>query len=122
MSTRRTQLLCGGTVLCTIMLAHTTDARGGTLSLAPQWTDSSAADEGGSVSETSKVGGRSHPSWVKRLEESTWKGFVTGIDGFDDFVMPVGMFIYFEDPFITSDLRLMYVYHTIPNDSVLRGG
>lgn len=44
------------------------------------------------------------------------------MDGFEDFVMPVGMFIYFEDPFITSDLRLMYVYHTIPDDSVLRGG
>ncbi len=36
--------------------------------------------------------------------------------------MPVGMPVYFEDPFITTDIRPFYIYHEIPNRSVLRGG
>lgn len=63
-----------------------------------------------------------HPAWVLDAESKTWPGFLAGLAGYEDFVMPVGMFIYFEDPFITTDLRLQYVYHTIPDDSVLRGG
>ena len=63
-----------------------------------------------------------HPGWVRDIESKMWDGFLTGLPGYEDFVMPVGMFIYFEDPFITTDLRLMYVYHEIPNRSVLRGG
>jgi len=63
-----------------------------------------------------------HPQWVLDAESKTWSGFLTGLPGYDDFVMPVGQFTYFEDPFITTDLRLMYVYHDIPDRSVLRGG
>ncbi len=63
-----------------------------------------------------------HPQWILDAEAKMWPGFLTGMSGFDDFVMPVGQFVYFEDPFITTDLRLMYVYHEIPNRSVLRGG
>lgn len=63
-----------------------------------------------------------HPEWVLRAEEAMWPGFLTGMSGFDDFIMPVGMPIYFEDPFITTDLRLLYIYHGIPGGSVLRGG
>jgi len=63
-----------------------------------------------------------HPQWVLDAEAKMWPGFLTGMSGFDNFVMPVGQFVYFEDPFITTDLRLMYVYHQIPNRSVLRGG
>ena len=51
-----------------------------------------------------------------------WPGFLTGLPGYEDFVMPVGQFVYFEDPFITTDIRLMYVYHDIPDRSVMRGG
>jgi hypothetical protein len=67
-------------------------------------------------------GGSSHPAWVTDMESKAWPGFLTGLPGYEDFVMPVSNFIYFEDPFITTDLRLYYVYHDIPDDSVLRGG
>ena len=63
-----------------------------------------------------------HPGWVNDVESKMWPGFLTGLAGYEDFVMPVGNFTYFEDPFITTDIRLMYVYHEIPDDSVLRGG
>jgi len=49
-------------------------------------------------------------------------GFISGLPGYEGFVKPVGMPLYFEDPFITTDLRLLYIYHTIPGSSVLRGG
>ncbi|MEE9297343.1 MAG: hypothetical protein V3W34_20585 [Phycisphaerae bacterium] len=63
-----------------------------------------------------------HPQWILDLEEKMWPGFLTGLSGYEDFVMPVGMFLYFEDPFITTDIRLEYVYHDIPDRSVLGGG
>lgn len=66
--------------------------------------------------------GRVHPAWVEDLESKAWPGFLTGMSGFEDFVMPVGMPIYFEDPFITTDLRLLYMHHEIPGGSELRGG
>lgn len=68
------------------------------------------------------TGGGDHPQWVLDLEQKMWPGFMTGMSGYDDFVMPVGNFVYFEDPFIRTDLRIEYVYHDIPNGSELRGG
>ncbi len=65
---------------------------------------------------------RNHPQWMLDIESKMWPGFLTGMDGFDDFVMPVGMPIQFEDPFITTDIRPFYIYHSIPNRSALRGG
>ncbi len=53
-------------------------------------------------------------------DDDDW--FLEGMEGFDDFVMPVGMPVYFEDPFIRTDMRLIYIYHAIPDGSVLRGG
>lgn len=70
----------------------------------------------------SSSGTSQHPTWVTDLEAKMWPGFLTGLPGYEDFIMPVGFFIYFEDPFITTDLRLAYVYHDIPDSSVLRGG
>ncbi|UCF34537.1 MAG: hypothetical protein JSV78_04390 [Phycisphaerales bacterium] len=49
-------------------------------------------------------------------------GFWYGLPGYEDFVMPVGMPFYFEDPFITSDLRLIYLCHSISNNSPVGGG
>lgn len=63
-----------------------------------------------------------HPQWVLDVESKVRPGFLTGLPGYEDFVMPVGTFIYFEDPFITTDLRLEYVYHDIPDGSVVDGG
>lgn len=67
-------------------------------------------------------GSRTHPQWLLDFESQAWSGFLTGLDGYDDFVMPVGMPVYFEDPFITTDIRPFYIYHEIPDGSVLRGG
>ncbi len=36
--------------------------------------------------------------------------------------MPVGIPMYFEDPFITTDVRLLYMRHRIPGGSVLGSG
>ncbi len=68
------------------------------------------------------TGSSRHPQWVLDAEAEMWPGFLTGMSGHEDFVMPIGMFIYFEDPFITTDVRLIYAYHRIPDNSVLRGG
>lgn len=51
-----------------------------------------------------------------------WDGFLWGNRHFRYFPRPVSMPIYFEDPFINSDLRLLYVWHNIPKNSELRGG
>ncbi len=66
--------------------------------------------------------GRKHPSWVTDVESKAWPGLLTGLPGYEDFVMPVGMPMYFEDPFITTDIRLLYMHHEIPSDSVLGNG
>ena len=66
--------------------------------------------------------GSTHPAWVTDIESKTWKGFMTGMTGHENFVKPVGMPVYFEDPFITTDMRILYVFHEIPDESVLRGG
>ena len=55
--------------------------------------------------------------------ETPWKGFVTGLrDGFETFPRPIGSPIYFEDPFINSDLRPVVLYNEFPNGSVAGGG
>ncbi|MCA9249892.1 MAG: transporter [Phycisphaerales bacterium] len=55
-------------------------------------------------------------------ETLLWDGFLWGDRHFRKTPRPVGMPLYFEDPFINSDLRLIYVWHGIPNRSELRGG
>ena len=54
-------------------------------------------------------------------ETLLWDGFLWGDRHFRKTPRPVGMPLYFEDPFINSDLRLIYVWHGIPNRSELRG-
>lgn len=55
-------------------------------------------------------------------EPLLWKGFLYGDPHFRDKPRPVGSPLYFEDPFINSDLRLVYLYHKFPKDSNLKGG
>ncbi len=66
--------------------------------------------------------GRTHPKWVTDIEAKMWPGFLTGMKDHQDFVSPVGMPLQFEDPFIQTELRPIYIYHDVPNKSVLRGG
>ena len=63
-----------------------------------------------------------HPQWVRDIEAKTWKGFLTGMDGFGDFIDSVSMPLYAENPFIRSDVRIIYMYHEIPDHSALGGG
>ncbi|MGE0480088.1 MAG: hypothetical protein AB7Q17_06405 [Phycisphaerae bacterium] len=51
-----------------------------------------------------------------------WPGFMTGLRGFEHFYEPVGMPLYFESPFNTTQLRLLYLYHDFPNGSQIGGG
>lgn len=48
---------------------------------------------------------------VKEPEPLLWKGFLYGDPHFRDKPRPVGSPLYFEDPFINSDARLVYLYH-----------
>lgn len=55
--------------------------------------------------------------------ERPWKGFATGLrDGFERFPRPIGSPIYFEDPFINSDLRPVVLYQEFPESSLTGGG
>lgn len=52
-----------------------------------------------------------------------WEGFATGLrQGFERFPRPIGSPLYFEDPFINSDVRPILLYHEFPESSLLGGG
>lgn len=51
-----------------------------------------------------------------------WDGFLNGLRGFEHFYEPVGNPLYFESPFNTSGLRLLYLYHDFPDGSQIGGG
>lgn len=54
--------------------------------------------------------------------EILWPGFLTGLRGFEHFAEPIGNPLYFESPFINSNVRAVYLYHKFPTSSDLRGG
>jgi hypothetical protein len=54
--------------------------------------------------------------------EVLWPGFLSGLRGFDHFYAPVGNPLYFESPFNTTELRLLYLYHIFPRSSQIGGG
>lgn len=51
-----------------------------------------------------------------------WDGFLTGMQGFDDFAQPLGDPLYFENPFVETNLRLIYLWHDFAPHSQLAGG
>lgn len=55
-------------------------------------------------------------------EPLLWKGFLHGDPNFRDKPRPVGSPLYFEDPFINSDVRFVYFYNKFPKGSALKGG
>ncbi len=82
----------------------------------------SGNDLSGGRSTAAEGVARDHSFWDEDMESKAWPGFLTGMSGYEDFVMPVGMPMYFEDPFITTDLRFLYMHHKIPGGSALGGG
>ncbi|MCG8405685.1 MAG: hypothetical protein MI923_10850 [Phycisphaerales bacterium] len=55
-------------------------------------------------------------------EPILWKGFLYGDQHFRDKPRPIGSPLYFEDPFINSDIRPLFIWHKFPGGSALRGG
>ena len=56
-------------------------------------------------------------------ESSAPEGFLSGLrGGFESFPRPIGSPLYFEDPFINSDIRPILLHHEFPRDSLLGGG
>ncbi len=51
-----------------------------------------------------------------------WPGFLTGTEGFDDFVPPIGNPIFFEDPRIQSSVQIVHIWHQFPGGSTHSGG
>lgn len=50
-------------------------------------------------------------------------GFFTGLrDGFEKFPRPLDSPLYFEDPFINTDIRPIILHHEFPESSLLGGG
>ncbi|MBW7904259.1 MAG: hypothetical protein LC135_13010 [Phycisphaerae bacterium] len=54
--------------------------------------------------------------------EILWPGFLTGMRGFEGFYEPIGSPLYFESPFINTNLRFLYLWHKFPSGSNLGGG
>ena len=87
---------------------------------APMALDFSQADQpGGGAAVRSE-----ETTTVTTVEPNPilWQGFLYGDQYFRDKPRPVGSPLYFEDPFINSDLRFIYLWHDIPNGTQLRGG
>lgn len=55
-------------------------------------------------------------------KEIFWKGFLTGLRGFEHFYEPIGQPIYFESPLVNSNVRLLYLHHEFASGSQLQGG
>lgn len=55
-------------------------------------------------------------------ETVLWEGFLNGLRGFEHFYEPVGQPLYFESPFINSNVRALYLHHDFPNGSQIAGG
>lgn len=54
--------------------------------------------------------------------EVLWKGFLSGLRGFEHFYEGIGNPLYFESPFINTQARLLYLHHEFDGDSQLNGG
>lgn len=98
----------------------------------PQDRGSAGADSMFSLRQTSQDGpagagrflqdGEGGASELSTRSEILWPGFLYGMQGFEKMPLPVSQPLYFEDPFIRSDLRFLYLYHSFGKGSTLRGG
>jgi hypothetical protein len=49
-------------------------------------------------------------------------GFLSGLRGFEQLTAPIGNPLYFEDPVIATEARLLFLRHSFGDDSQLQGG
>lgn len=82
--------------------------------------DQSPATTASSMSRTARFS-LSDERWNSD-NEILWPGFLHGLRGFEHFYEPVGQPIYFESPFNTSGIRLLFLHHEFADDSQLQGG
>lgn len=54
--------------------------------------------------------------------EIFWHGFLSGLRGFEHFYEAVGNPLYFESPFINTQVKLLFLHHEFDGDSQLGGG
>jgi hypothetical protein len=54
--------------------------------------------------------------------EVLFPGFLSGLRGFEHFNNPTGAPLYFESPFIQTNIRLVYLHNNFADNSPLRGG
>lgn len=54
--------------------------------------------------------------------EVGWKGFLSGLRGFEHFYHPVGQPLFFETPFNFTGARAIFLHHRFSDDSQLGGG
>lgn len=101
------------------------------LAQEPASPASASASSGGGGGGGGGVGGgaisdrATFTFWNDRLHgdpEILWPGFLNGMRGFEHFHEPIGQPLYFESPFINSNVRLVYLHHNFPDKSQLQGG
>lgn len=86
------------------------------LALNQDQTDEDAEPQADTSSMIESEGDMSEPTPI------LWKGFLYGDRHFRDKPRPIGAPLYFEDPFINSDLRPFFMWHKFPKSSALKGG
>lgn len=94
-------------------------------SLALQDVDAQEADDSEEYVEYEPVSEETTETVVEEEcepEPLLWKGFLYGDRHFRNKPRPIGSPLYFEDPFINTDLRAVYLWHKFPRKSALRGG
>ncbi|MFQ5424913.1 MAG: hypothetical protein ACE5F9_13165 [Phycisphaerae bacterium] len=76
-------------------------------------------DDGGATAESVET---TTETSVETPEPLLWDGFLWGDRHFRKKPRPIGSPLYFEDPFINSDIRAIYLWHKFPDGSALHGG
>jgi hypothetical protein len=89
--------------------------------LALNFSDSDQEPEGAQQAAGTKTETKTETTTVEP-EPLLWKGFLYGDQHFKDKPRPVGAPLYFEDPFINTDVRAIFLWHKFPHESQLRGG
>jgi hypothetical protein len=57
-----------------------------------------------------------------RVTSDNPSGFLSGLRGFEQLTAPVGNPLYFEDPVIATEAKLLFLRHSFGDDSQLQGG
>jgi len=90
--------------------------------LALSLTENALASAQGGGGQAGEASTTTESSVLSEDQPLLWKGFITGLRGFEEFVHPVSSPLYFHDPFIETRTNVLYVWHKFPDRSDLKGG